>query len=151
MTWRYGTDQLNVFLMALSFVLLILYSFTRVPVLSVLELALLIVLFFRMFSKNPEKRRNENAVFLKAYRPVKDWWDGLRAQFRDRKTHRYFSCPSCGQKARVPKGKGKICITCPKCKQEYIRQSYPAEHVPVKNPVRLYLKFPETSKNLLSR
>lgn len=75
----------------------------------------IVISFFRMLSKNLYKRRSENQRFLEKF-----WWP-LRRKFctgkqnvKD-KEHKYFTCPACQTVCRVPKGKGKIVITCPKC------------------------------------
>ena len=53
----------------------------------------------------------------------KVWWPisrrmaGKRQQRMD-KEHCYFTCPGCGAVCRVPKGKGRIVITCPRCGNE---------------------------------
>ena len=73
---------------------------------------------FRMFSRNLEKRRGENARFMeKVWWPVSRRIAGSRQQRMD-KEHRYFTCPSCGAVCRVPRGKGRIVITCPRCGNE---------------------------------
>ena len=46
----------------------------------------------------------------------------LLDRIKDRE-HRYFDCPKCRQPVRVPRGKGKIMITCPKCKERFQRKT----------------------------
>ena len=88
---------------------------------SVISLAsgiLMLWTLFRMFSRNLEKRRGENARFMeKVWWPVSRRIAGSRQQRMD-KEHRYFTCPSCGAVCRVPRGKGRIVITCPRCGNE---------------------------------
>lgn len=73
---------------------------------------------FRMFSRNLEKRRAENAKFMeKVWWPISRRMAGKRQQRMD-KEHCYFTCPGCGAVCRVPKGKGRIVITCPRCGNE---------------------------------
>ena len=91
----------------------------RLPaVYSVLGFVSTVLVFwtlFRMFSRNLEKRRAENARFMeKVWNPVSRRIAGNRQQRAD-KDHRYFTCPNCGAVCRVPKGKGRIVITCPRC------------------------------------
>jgi len=99
---RYGGDQLGTALMVLGLVLCILGAFVW-NVLSALAWIVLIFYSFRVFSKNIPRRRQENAWFLRTTAP-----------FRDRQ-HRYFRCPSCKQQMRVPRGKGRIQVTCRSC------------------------------------
>ncbi len=120
---RYGTDQLSLALMALYFVLFLLSYLPYCRFLAWVGLLVLAVIFFRTFSRNITKRYYENQVFLRFWNPVKSWFKNLKARFRDRKTHRYYKCPNCKQRLRVPKGRGKIKISCPKCGSQFIKKT----------------------------
>lgn len=76
--------------------------------------ALSLVLLFRMFSKNLPKRRGENQAWVNWWWKVKNRGAGAKARHAD-KDHKYFTCKTCGAICRVPVGKGKVVITCPKC------------------------------------
>ena len=78
---------------------------------------LCIVMLFRMFSKNLGKRREENQKFVNWWWKIRSKSSGAKARHAD-KDHKYFTCKSCGAICRVPVGKGKIVITCPKCRSE---------------------------------
>lgn len=117
---RYGNDRLNTCLMALavlfSVVGMILSRFGPVcrivsAVLTLLAYLTLGFFVFRFLSRNLTKRRMENRTFL-----------NLTAFVWDRK-NRYYHCPKCRQTVRVPRGRGKICIKCPKCGEKFIRKS----------------------------
>ncbi len=120
---RYGTDQLSLALMAFYFVLFLLSYLPYCRFLAWVGLLVLAVIFFRTFSRNITKRYYENQVFLRFWNPVKNWFKSLKARFRDRKTHRYYKCPNCKQRLRVPKGRGKIKISCPKCRNQFIKKT----------------------------
>ncbi len=111
---RYGNDPLNLFLVGLYLVLYLLYVFTRFQVLYLISLALVFFSLFRLLSRNLPRRREENMKFMKAAGPVIRWFRFRHVTRRD-KEHRYFRCPSCGQQLRVPRGKGKITVTCRSC------------------------------------
>ena len=111
---RYGWDALNLFLMGLSLLLYVLDFFVGGPVLYVLYTLLLLAALLRMLSRNFPRRRAENAKFMVVAGPVVRWVKLQRTIRRDRE-HRYFKCPNCGQQLRVPRGKGKITITCRNC------------------------------------
>ena len=81
------------------------------PVLTLLSYVLMFWALFRVFSRNTYARYEENRKFLRFFDQLKD------------RTHRYFSCPKCRQTVRVPRGKGKIAITCPRCKERFIKKT----------------------------
>lgn len=111
---RYGNDQLNTCLIVLYLVFYLLFVFTHWAVFYYITLILIFVTLFRLLSRNLAKRRQENARFMKAAGPAIQWFRFRRTIRRD-KEHRYFKCPSCGQQLRVPRGKGKITVTCRSC------------------------------------
>ena len=119
MSGRYGTDKLNMLILTCGIILsigsVILSSIVNVPYLNLLltlaSYALLIWAMFRTFSRQTYKRYRENQRYLQFVKKLKD------------REHRYFNCPRCRQQVRVPKGKGKISITCPKCKEKFIKKT----------------------------
>lgn len=111
---RYGYDQLNWFLLILYLPLYLLNLLTRLSLFYWLGTAALFLAVFRLLSRNIPRRRAENARFLELAGPVLRWWK-LRSTIHRDKDHRYFKCPNCGQQLRVPKGKGKINVTCRNC------------------------------------
>lgn len=120
---RYGVDALNNTMLAACVVLMLLSRVFRQGWLNLLSIALLVLCYLRLFSRNINARYLENQKFLTAVQPVRKWFGGVRQRFRDRKTHRYFNCPNCGMTLRVPKGRGKINITCPKCRAQFIKKT----------------------------
>lgn len=122
MQGRYGADQLNRFLMILVIVCLV-FSLFGFRIFYVLGIALLFYSYFRIFSKNLYKRREENAAYLRWEYEWKQRFGSWKRTMQQRKTHHIYRCPSCKQKIRVPKGKGRIEIRCPKCSQTFIKKS----------------------------
>ena len=122
MTGRYGMDQLNTAMMVLYIILYVIYLFTRWMILDFIVLVLLFVTIFRMLSRNLERRRAENTRFLQLVRPALRKFKSCRSRMQD-KEHRYFKCPNCGQPMRVPKGLGKIQITCRACASQFETKS----------------------------
>ena len=130
MVGRYGFDQLGIFLTVTALISSLLASLLGLGILSVLATVLLVYSIFRMYSRNITARYQENQKFMPYWQKIsrffikiKHWFQQLQTKWRDRKTHRYFTCPTCQQTLRVPKGKGKIKISCPKCKTELIRKT----------------------------
>ncbi|MGI5963499.1 MAG: hypothetical protein ACOX7N_07280 [Lawsonibacter sp.] len=111
---RYGSDQLNWFLIGLYLVLYLLSALTRFVLLYWLSLVFLVLALVRLCSRNLTRRREENVRFLRTVDPVVKWFHLQRTIHRD-KEHRYFKCPNCGQQLRVPRGKGRITVTCRGC------------------------------------
>lgn len=111
---RYGNDQLNRFLLILYLAFYLLRLLTKSSLLSGLSTLILILALFRMLSRNLPARRTENAIFLRKAAPVIRWFK-LRSTIAKDSAHRYFKCPNCSQQLRVPRGKGKITITCRSC------------------------------------
>ena len=119
---RYGNDQLNLFLMGLYLLLYLIFLLVRLELLYWASLALLAVTIFRLLSRNGVRRQAENVRFMRLAAPVLSWLRLLRAIRRD-KEHVYFKCPSCGQQLRVPRGKGKITVTCRGCGASFQEKS----------------------------
>ena len=133
MEGRYGADALNRFLTLCGWVLL-LSGFVlsaidnRVTlivgsVLVTLSWAFLVLSILRTLSKKTSQRAAENYKYFVYKNKVLGWFRRLRTRWQDRKTHRYFRCPQCRATVRVPKGKGQIRITCPKCKHQFIKKT----------------------------
>lgn len=116
---RNGGDQLNMALLVVYLAVCVLQMFfshvrMAAAVLNLLTLAIGAVVLFRMFSRNLPKRQAENMRFLNWWYPVRNRVSGVRQRRLD-KEHKYFTCKNCKTICRVPAGKGKIEITCPKC------------------------------------
>ena len=112
---RYGMDKLNYTLLWTSLITVFLALLMPVPLvrlsMTLLSYALMVWAVFRTFSRQVYKRRQEYLRFQM-----------LLNRIRDRK-HKYYQCPRCRQIVRLPRGKGKIAITCPNCKERFIKKS----------------------------
>ena len=115
MLGRYGTDKLNMAILTVGVICCLIVMFVPFPLLdlllTILSYGLMGWAIFRMFSRDTYKRYQENRKYLR-----------LKERLKDRE-HRYFKCPKCRQRVRVPRGKGKVAITCPRCKERFIRNS----------------------------
>ena len=122
MLGRYGNDRLNQFLMICALVCIV-PSFFGFSLFYVLAVALMVCVYFRMFSRNISKRTAENQWYLKKEMKVRGFLQKKRQEAGQQKTYRIFKCPACGQKLRVPRGRGRIAIRCRKCGNEFIKRS----------------------------
>lgn len=120
---RYGMDQLSRNLSLICLVLLIVTMFVRNNVIYMIALVGIVYTYFRVFSRNISRRSEENEKYLKFHYKVVGKLNKIKFRITDSKTHRIFRCPSCSQKIRVPRGKGKISIKCSKCRIEFIKKT----------------------------
>lgn len=120
---RYGADSFGRFLMIAAIVLSVLSGLLRLDILYLFAEAILLYSCFRMFSRNIYKRSAENQAYLKHTAKIRFWWHSQKNLMIQRKTHHIYKCPSCRQKIRIPRGKGKIEIRCPKCGTTFIKNS----------------------------
>ena len=123
MMGRYGTDGLNQFLSISSIVFILLTLVTHFRLFTYVGFALLVWCYYRTFSRNIAKRTQENYQFY----AIKDRFtgkvNGLKDQWANRKLYHYYRCPQCRQKLRVPRGRGRIQISCPRCGTQFIKKS----------------------------
>lgn len=123
MQGRYGVDNLSKALMYMGIIVVIASLFVRWNFLSLLGWVLLIIVYVRMLSKNHARCYAQNQKYLQYTSKVRGFFKRTRSHMEQRKTHRIFACPSCKQKIRIPKGKGKIEISCPKCNTKFVKRS----------------------------
>jgi hypothetical protein len=123
---RYGMDELSKFLSYAGLAVLIVSMFLPQSVKTIvflLAVLLVALTYFRSFSKNIEKRRAENAKYLQRRQRVTDALRLRREMWKQRKSFKFFKCPSCKAVLRVPKGKGKLRIVCKKCGTAFEKKS----------------------------
>ena len=116
---RYGVDHLSNAMLIISVLVLAINIFTKIPILNSIVTVIIVISYFRMFSKNINKRYQENMKFLKWWNPIKGKFNKTKKKVKQSKTHKFFKCPGCSQDIRVPKGKGRIKIRCPKCNEKF--------------------------------
>lgn len=115
MMGRYGTDRLNFVLLILSIVLSVFGALLFWP-LTILSYLVLIYVLFRSFSRNIPARQREYQAFLRIWNPVTGWFRFQKQRFSQRREYKYFRCPNCKQQLRAPRGRGKIEVTCQRCR-----------------------------------
>ena len=128
MEGRYGVDGFARFTMGVALVCIVASVFfrngsTTGAILNTVGLAAIIYTYFRMLSRNIQKRYAENQKYLSMTAKIRQWFRKEKNMMEQRKTHHICTCPSCGQKIRIPRGKGKIEIDCPKCHTKFIKKS----------------------------
>lgn len=123
MRGRNGVDHLGQFLTVTSVILLLISGLVKNYLLSLLACAALIYAYFRFFSKNLSARQGENRRYLAERERLRFKIQTKKLHFSMRKTHKYFKCKKCRKKLRVPRGKGKIEVTCPHCGEKFITKT----------------------------
>jgi len=119
MAGRYGNDQLNRAMTIATAVTLLLSILTKGSGFSTLmwlaSIALIVLIYVRMLSKNRYKRIDENNKYLKLTYKLSSYFRIQKERWTQRKDYKFFKCPACGTTLRVPRGKGKISVVCKKC------------------------------------
>ena len=128
MQGRYGSDQFARFTMGLALVLVILTLFvSRYSsvgfLLDFLGMLCIVYTYYRIFSRDIQKRYEENRKYLEMTAKLRNRFNKEKNLMRQRKNHHIYSCPGCGQKIRIPRGKGRIEIECPKCHTRFVKRS----------------------------
>lgn len=128
MQGRYGVDQLARFSMGAALVLIIAAIFVRRgstagAVLDTAGLLIIVYTYYRIFSRDIQKRYAENQKFLRTVGKIRMRFSREKSIMEQRKTYHIYTCPGCKQKIRIPKGKGKIEIECPKCHTKFVKKS----------------------------
>ena len=121
MRGRYGVDRLNQWILGCALIMILLSYFTT-SIFLIIGYILWFISLYRMFSKQINKRYNENMIFNQKMRGYDRYKTLIKRKLSD-KENAYFLCPTCKQTVRVPKGRGKITITCPKCRSQFNKRS----------------------------
>ena len=120
---RYGVDTLGKYSLGAGLATMVLSIVFDSYTLSLVSWFFIILTYFRMFSRNLYKRSSENQTFLNKTYKLRTWFGKQKNMMAQRKTHHIYRCPGCKQKIRVPRGKGRIEIRCPKCHTTFIKNS----------------------------
>ena len=129
MQGRYGVDDFSRFIMGVALVLIILAMFANIfsrtagSTLDILGVAAIVYAYIRIFSRNIQQRYAENQKYLQMTSKLRLRFNKEKNLMKQRKTHHIYACPGCGQKIRIPRGKGKIEIECPKCHTKFVKRS----------------------------
>lgn len=123
MVGRYGQDQLGRFITFLALVILLVNLFFNRASLPSIALVLIIYSYYRIFSRDINARYRENQKFLDAVEPLRRTIFTSKTRYNNRKTYKYIKCPTCKLKMKVPRGKGKIRVTCKSCGNKFIINS----------------------------
>ena len=128
MQGRYGVDDFArgtlVFALALIIISTLMGSGSRLGwLLEMIGLLALVYNCYRVFSRNISQRYEENKAYLAKTASIRSWFNREKNIMKQRKDFHIYSCPGCGQKIRIPKGKGRIEISCPKCHTKFIKNS----------------------------
>lgn len=121
---RYGVDELSIFLVITSIVVMVIGRiFYKIPFITIISDIIIILYLFRIFSKNISKRQQENYKYIQLKNRILYRFQKKKSNVIDMKSFKILKCPECGQKLRVPRKKGKITVTCSKCRKEFKAKS----------------------------
>lgn len=123
MSGRYGTDSFGKFTIFTGLFAILFATLFDSMILSALAWMLVIYSYFRIFSKNVYKRAAENQKFLNKTYKIRCWFAKQKNILAQQRTHHIYKCPTCKQKIRVPRGKGKVEVRCPKCNTYFVKNS----------------------------
>ena len=123
MRGRYGVDQLSNFMVTIGVILILVSILTKYSILNTAGLVVIGLSYFRIFSRDINRRYTENQKFLKSYQPIRNKLFKFKNRAKDSKDFKYFKCPNCGQELRVPRKKGRVNIKCPKCQTSFVRRT----------------------------
>lgn len=123
MSGRFGSDGLNRTMIIASIVLIFVHMFVAWRVLYYLAMALLIFAIYRTFSRNIQRRTEENMVYERLLGNFKGKFSRAGDRAKQAKTHKFYKCPQCSQQLRVPRGRGRVSITCPKCHNTFVKKT----------------------------
>jgi len=121
-TDRAGIDHLAVGLIILAFILWIIGANFWNPLIFV-GWGVLLLTYIRSMSTNKARRHQENIQFLKYWYPIQSKMTNEYRRFQAKREHRYFKCKTCKQKLRVPRKLNRVQVTCPKCRNSFIKES----------------------------
>ena len=123
MSGRNGNDQLGLAFLVAALVLNIAFRCTGLYLLGLVAMVLVFIVIYRMLSRDLSKRQEENRRFLHLWSDARTNFCNWKTRKAQSKDYKFFTCPSCKNILRVPRGKGKIQITCPKCGQRFSGKS----------------------------
>lgn len=116
---RYGADELYQFCLILYLILFVLNIFINSSIIFAIELFIITITFYRMFSRNIRKRKKENKIYLGIINKFKKKFELIGKKWRDRNTHMYKKCKYCKTVLRLPLKKGTHTVKCPNCKKRF--------------------------------
>lgn len=129
MSKRCGLDELNNFIMLIGFIFVLISLFTQKGIFTLLGTVFIVICYIRVFSKKLEKRRKENAFYMRYMGTIVEKVNLVKLMLKMKiksvqdKEYVYFVCTGCRQIIRLPKGKNKVSVRCPKCSATYIKRT----------------------------
>jgi DNA-directed RNA polymerase subunit RPC12/RpoP len=123
MQGRYGIDQLGQCLNAILMAVILISIFVRSRWLEAIIIILFVFSYSRIFSRNYSRCSAQNQWFLNKTEGIRRFFGKQKSYQNMKKEYHIYKCRKCGQKIRIPKGKGRIIVTCPKCGHEFQKKS----------------------------
>ena len=119
----YGTDRFTRFLLVLWIFSFVLNAFIPGRVSGIIPLVIFVYTYFRLFSRNIPQRYRENEAYMRLEQKVISFFRRERNNLNPNSAFHIYTCPCCSQKIRIPRGKGRIMVRCPRCSEEFMKRS----------------------------
>ena len=123
MAGRHGIDPLSIALVWVGLALYLLATVLQVPLLGLVSMALYVYTLFRIFSRNEQKRADENRRYTTLKTKIQTDGKQARTRFRNRKQYTYFRCPNCKAWLRLPRKAGVVTVTCGRCHNSFTQKA----------------------------
>lgn len=121
MTGRNGPDDLSLLFLIVALILSLISGFGMF--LGLLSIIAYSMSLFRIFSRNVGKRRLENQRYLEKRSVVTTALSQAWARLKNIRKYKYFNCPQCNAKLRLPRKVGEVRITCGKCHYSFKKKA----------------------------
>lgn len=119
----YGADNLGMCIVTASLVCLLLDRFIRSGLLTIIGLGLYIWAVFRMLSRNTVKRAAENRKFTQWWLKAKTETRQFFNRLKNSRKYKYYRCPQCKARLRMPRGIGEKTVTCSQCRHTFTKKA----------------------------
>ena len=114
-----GPDNLGMAILIASLIFTLLTRILGLGILALLSMCLYGWAIFRMLSHNKAKRMEENRRFTQGWMRLKTELRQAVVRMKNIRKYKYYKCPNCKARLRMPRGIGEKTVTCSQCKHSF--------------------------------